>query len=218
MLWQSGAMEQAFFADEADEGTTKAGGKKRKKNPNASRPRKTAYMQLRALDKVLLYRTGQGLAQFLPEGALDALTPSPRTLVLHLDEAAPNVSMVGWMLFAKKLRIMFTRDPFHRCWNDVKLALMASGQFWAVLLCRVVFNLPYGPWEGCAWYEKLKAAAADLVDALPLDGPIWEEFYPLICRDFGELALGTPAHKAKIFKQALKEGARAKFERVVLNR
>eukprot|EP00974_Lingulodinium_polyedra_P026116 2521728-Lingulodinium_polyedra.AAC.1 len=143
-------MEAAFFAPEpAPEGGERQK-KRRKKNPNPQFHRMAAYLQLKALDKVLRQRTGQGLEAFDPlQGQVPSGFPPP-TLVLHMDEAGTNVAMACWLQYSAKLRVMFTRDPFHRCWNDCKNALAQSGQYWAVLLCRVVFNLAYGPWDGCA--------------------------------------------------------------------
>eukprot|EP00974_Lingulodinium_polyedra_P023188 2238155-Lingulodinium_polyedra.AAC.1 len=53
------------------------------------------------------------------------------------------------------------RDPFHREWNDTKLALQRAGCWWAVLLTTVVYNMAYGPWESKSWFHKLQEGAQE---------------------------------------------------------
>ena len=192
--------------------------KKRKKNPNALFQRKSAHLQLKALDGVLRQRTGRGLEALDPAIEQRPVSFPPPTLVLHMDEASTNVTMVYWMQYAAGLRVLFTRDPFHRYWNDAKAALVQVGQYWAVLLCRVVFNLPYGPWDGKAWWEKMVQQVGDMVFLLPVDGPIWGELYPRVCLDHGETPTWTHQHKAAILQRAAFECTKAKLERMAINR
>ena len=102
-------------------------------------PRHAAHLELKALDKVIKARTGLGLEPF-GAGSTEGAYPH-RTLVLHMDEASVNLSAFCFLAFRKRLRVLFTRDPFHRAWNDAKLALSSTNQFWVTLLCRVVMNV-----------------------------------------------------------------------------
>ena len=54
------------------------------------------------------------------------------------------------------------RDIFHREWNDCMGAITASGFWFVVLLTSMVFNLPYVPWDGSAWFQKMVEGAEDL--------------------------------------------------------
>ena len=51
------------------------------------------------------------------------------------------------------------------------------------------------PWEGDAFWEKLCDSAQDLTKLLPISGPIWNYFYPLISKEMGQPPTWTDAHK-----------------------
>eukprot|EP00974_Lingulodinium_polyedra_P021599 2085921-Lingulodinium_polyedra.AAC.1 len=111
--------------------------------------------------------------------------------------------MMCGLLYEAGVRACFTRDPFHRCWNDCKLALQSTGLWWAVLLARVVFNLPYGPWDGSAWFEDLQTSAADAMHLIPPAGPVWAHVYPLVCQDLNRPAQGALQRKQEVLELAL---------------
>ena len=98
------------------------------------------------------------------------------------------------------------------------MAISSASQFWAVLLARVVFNLAYGPWEGSSWWEKLQGSAVETARLLPVDGPIWAEFYPRVCRGWGEVPTWTKAHKEYVLRKACDEGSQSKLGRMAMNR
>ena len=218
-LWRSGEFEQAFFAAGAEEEVPepKKGKKRRKRDRNPKWHRKQAFVQVKAWDQVLRARVGKGLEYFGEKAPFAAGAPPP-ALVLHMDEASSNMSAVSWMAYKAGLRVMCLSDPFHRCWNDCKLALLRSGQYWVVLLARVVFNLPYGPWEGCAWFEKLKSSAAGSLQLLPVDGPIWKAFYPLVASDRNKAVAGTRLHKEAVLREAATDSVSCKGPKMALNR
>ena len=216
-LWMSGSMEQAFFSKAPE---PKAGAKPKRK-PNANRPlyRKRAHMELKALDGNLRSILGAGLELFDAAADPVQLGTLPRTLVLHTDEASTNVAMACWLLCKSGLRVMYTRDPFHRAWNDCKNSLIQAGQYWVALLCRVVFNLPYGPYDGRAWWEKLSQQANDMEGILPVGGPIWREFYPLVCKDHGCFPPSwAPGHMQAMLQVVASTCAGAKGGRMAMNR
>ena len=62
-----------------------------------------------------------------------------------------------------------------------------------------VGNLCYGPWEGTAWFQKIRLSADDFFCKASPTNEIFLALYPAICRDFGEAVLDTPAHKRLIF-------------------
>eukprot|EP00974_Lingulodinium_polyedra_P081395 7882935-Lingulodinium_polyedra.AAC.1 len=57
-------------------------------------------------------------------------------------------------------------------------------------MSTVVCNLSYGPWEGGAWWEKIKDAATDFQQERP-PGSIFLAMYPSLCRDMGMQPEGT---------------------------
>ena len=195
-LWASGEMEQAFFSGQAEdvEGLPAAEEPPHKRRRKAAKlkhpPRKTALLQLKCLDGILQARLGHGLEAYVPDNS----RPFPRiapTLTLHTDEASSNISMACYLLYKLKARVLFTRDPHHRYWNDAKAALVATRQYWIVILARVVLRLPYGPWEGHGWWQKLTEQAEDSANTLQVNSSIWGEFYPMIVQISALHQLGT---------------------------
>eukprot|EP00972_Heterocapsa_arctica_P054082 7969435-Heterocapsa_arctica.AAC.1 len=90
--------------------------------------RKSAYRQLKAIDWVLHDVLGTGLSNFLPPEA--DVSPSPvwdlPTLVLHMDEGSIGYCSPWYLQYRLDMRVLFVRDVFHREWNDIKGALVAS--------------------------------------------------------------------------------------------
>ena len=70
-----------------------------------------------------------------------------------------------------------------------------------VLLTSLTFNLCFGPWEGSAWFEKVKGSAADLLAKEGAHGPLFSALYAPICHDLGIEGEGTWAHKQAVFEQ-----------------
>ena len=192
--------------------------KKRKKAAGKSAPRKQAQVELRALDGLLRKRLDRGLEFFLPGESPAGYDSVPPVLVLHTDEASTNISLLSWLQWSLKARTLFCRDPYRRPWNDSKLALQDCGQYWAVLLARVAFNLPYGLWDGQAWWGKLIQQAEDAAKVLPVEGPIWQEFYPRVCRDRGWPVKDELAHRKWALEETMQLTSRAKGSRMALNR
>eukprot|EP00974_Lingulodinium_polyedra_P030085 2897503-Lingulodinium_polyedra.AAC.1 len=63
--------------------------------------------------------------------------------------------MYLWLGYAARARVLAVRDIFHREWNDVCLSLKGAGVWSTVVMTSVLFNLPYGPWEGQSWWGQL---------------------------------------------------------------
>ena len=70
-----------------------------------------------------------------------------------------------------------------------------------VLLTSLTFNLCFGPWEGSAWFEKVKGSAADLLAKEGAHGPLFSALYGPICHDLGIEGEGTWAHKQAVLEQ-----------------
>eukprot|EP00974_Lingulodinium_polyedra_P076234 7379094-Lingulodinium_polyedra.AAC.1 len=65
----------------------------------------------------------------------------------------------------------------------------------------MAFNLPYGPWGGSSWYQKMVEGAADLLAHTPASDPLFEAFYPGLCRDAKANPSGDPAHKLQMLSE-----------------
>ena len=109
---------------------------------------------MRTLDYLLFLLLGEGLNRFSPSPTTSPVEDRP-LLVLHLDEGSPGYAMCWYLAYHIKSRVVFVRDILHRVWNDCTLALRQAGLWWVVLLTTVVFNFPFGPWNGAAWWQRL---------------------------------------------------------------
>eukprot|EP00974_Lingulodinium_polyedra_P123407 11186659-Lingulodinium_polyedra.AAC.1 len=89
-------------------------------------------------------------------------------------------------------------DVFHREWNDTKGALTRADLWWVVLLTTCTFNLCFGPWEGAGWFEKMRGASKELLRKQKATGPLWGRFYSAVCRDKGEVAVGSSDHMQQV--------------------
>ena len=167
------------------------------KLPGAAKAqRQSAYHMMRTLDKALLIMLGVGFAYFMhstdEEDKRHHEGYHP-TLVMHFDEASQGFAMI-WYLLDLPMRIVPIRDPFHREWNDCRLALSRSELWWVVLITSVVVNLPFGPWDGSSWWGRMIGMAADQAQRSHANTPLFVVLYGLIARDLGETATGTPEH------------------------
>ena len=163
--------------------------------------RKASLHQLRASDKMLLQTLGFGLAFFLPREHEDRPLLERPLLVLNQDEGSPNTA--AFWYFTRHLggRMHFIRDPFHREWNDCKLALQHSKMWNVVLLMMLTFNVAYGPWEGQGWFSKVRAGALELFSKLVPSDPLWQAFYTAICQDLGEAPGPSADHMEEVMKR-----------------
>ena len=74
--------------------------------------------------------------------------------------------MIWFLNYHLSLRIITMYDPFHREWNDVRLALALSDEnlWWVILMSTIVYNMPHGLWESCAFWSRMVAMAKDYSD------------------------------------------------------
>ena len=87
------------------------------------------------------------------------------------------------------------------------------------LLPTSATHLPFGPWDGSAWFEKLKASALDFVTTSPRGGPLFDALYPAICNDRGGQATGSPEQRRQdLQKLSTQETFKAKGEKVANKR
>ena len=219
-------LQQALFFTKQDEATAKAKakGKKRTRAPKGQgrvvKARKSAFALFRALDDALTQGRTVGLSAFTRFARDTVLCLSKRPLlVLFFDECSVNLAAVNWAAYKGQLRIIGIRDIFHRENNDVSLALKRADLWHVVILTTVVFNLPYGPWQGSAWFSQMQDAARDLLKRAPTGGRLFDFLYEAIARDRKETPTGTTHHKLQVLEDLLtSKGFESKGPRVALRR
>ena len=77
-------------------------------------------------------------------------------------------------------------DPSHRIANNLELALKHSGQWLYALTMSLVYNLHWGPWNGCRWQHEAKAAVRDLCAVFKAGDALGRWAGPKILDDWGE--------------------------------
>ena len=81
-------------------------------------------------------------------------------IVAFTDEDGSQVSLLQGLVCGAFLRMWFFNDPFHRIWNDIKLALMEAG-LWSDVYERLhCENLPCGPFGSAAWWREMQEVMA----------------------------------------------------------
>ena len=111
------------------------------------------------------------------------------------------------------------RRIFHRAWNDIKRALSQTGLWYVILLICVVFSLPFGPWEGQAWFRKIQEMAETAFTRLTSANPMFAGLYEYICHGIGVKPEGSAEHRQMVFNRVFASDAfKVQGEKVSLRR
>ena len=79
--------------------------------------------------------------------------------------------------------------------------------------------MPYGPWDGKAWFRKMQTMGAELCVSIGPSHPLFLALYEPICQDMGIEPIGTIEHRAMIWERVCSGDAfTTKGERVSLRR
>jgi hypothetical protein len=145
--------------------------------------RVAAFHIARSLDHQLRMLGADGLCRFKPMGT-GGREP---VLSLCMDQGSCGYAASWFLLYheSMKLNMVFLQDPAHRCWNDIRGAIVDSGFWGHILLTTVAYNAQFGPWATESVWADQKESMEEFIT---LSGPqcqIWQELLPLICRDLG---------------------------------
>lgn len=137
--------------------------------------RRASYWFLMALNNSVVQLAGFGLEAFVspatgstmhqygiqmaPGGALGVGRGG--MLGLNIDQHSVGWCAVNFMKYGLGLKVEATPDVFHRCWNDVKLAMGRSGWWESVLLSSIWINVNFGPWGGAKFWRETQGAAEE---------------------------------------------------------
>eukprot|EP00974_Lingulodinium_polyedra_P125370 11194248-Lingulodinium_polyedra.AAC.1 len=136
-----------------------------------------------------------------------------------MDEGSPAYACMWYLMYYLKARVVLVKDVFHREWNDIQGAIKSSGLWWVILLTGVTYNLCYGPWEGSAWFQKMRGGAEELFAKQRARDPLFQALYSQLCRDMQEPEEGTQEHQEKVLAMcALHEAFTLHGPRVTLRR
>ena len=124
-----------------------------------------------AIDRMLLLCCGFGMFAFLASEEKEKPFHLRKLLVTFMDEASAQFTLSQWLQYRMHLRYIPIRDMFHREWNDIKLAVNGCGMWWCIVTSTILYNVSYGPWEGCAFWHNLVGGALLAVQRLSFNDP-----------------------------------------------
>ena len=101
------------------------------------------------------------------------------------DVGPMNLPALDMLTYKAKLMIHAQFDPFHRCWNDLKLAYKhGPGQLWRTMLeYSLVYNINYGPAGTKAWWDRKKQCHQEFFLQNSPYSSIFLEYLPMIARE-----------------------------------
>eukprot|EP00438_Fugacium_kawagutii_P035086 Skav205139 [mRNA] locus=scaffold3411:179900:184204:- [translate_table: standard] len=107
-------------------------------------------------------------------------------LISLSDQGPSNTAALNFMLFSSQAILMWALwDPYHRAWNDLKLALRrCKGRGWrTVLELTLVCNINYGPFGSGTWFFKKKSKLQDFLTSQTVNGHAWNQMQPWIAQE-----------------------------------
>ncbi|CAL1134907.1 unnamed protein product, partial [Cladocopium goreaui] len=132
--------------------------------------------------------TKEGIARpQIPTGMLLGKLP---VLVSISDQGPSNMAALNYIQFSKEaILCCCLYDPFHRAWNDIKLAARRARcyPYKTMLEMTVVYNLPYGPFGSGTWFGRKHDCLQDFLAQHSASSTTFQEHLPYICRELGEL-------------------------------
>jgi hypothetical protein len=121
------------------------------------------------------------------EAALAAFSqvPAPRTATASSDQEQTQVTANAFCEDPKGLRLTYVAvfDFFHRWWNCLKTAQAKAGLTPLFYAAVMIYNLGYGPWETCVWWQQMLSQMSDLASGLEDDSPLLLAFWRQILVD-----------------------------------
>jgi hypothetical protein len=100
---------------------------------------------------------------------------SPPLLVLNLDQHQVQTAALNYLIYKLQACVVLFEDPYHREWNDTKLAIRRSGMLWkTVLHLKAAWDINYAPASNPKhWFvQKAKAATRWIQQVSHDDDPL----------------------------------------------
>lgn len=125
-------------------------------------------------------------------------------LILAADRGSIGFPGISYMLSELGVRGFAFWDPWHMISGYIENAIKAVGEWVVVLEYLVVLNLPIGPWEGQASYQRIHHLARLMQKDLDCESDLYRLLYDRMCRDVGahrDANFGSPDHYEQIWRQ-----------------
>ena len=107
--------------------------------------------------------------------------------LVSISDQGPNITGASNFLQFSKGALLYHSvwDPFHRVWNDLKLAMKRSkASAWRVVLeLTLVANLNYGPFNSSTWHWRKKAQLENFMAVNDISNPTFQKYLHLLCKE-----------------------------------
>jgi hypothetical protein len=120
--------------------------------------------------------------------------PCPRSFSVSADQEQSQNSAMDWLMdWDKGLNVCGVKfsDWFHRCWNDIKIAVAMSGLEPIYQAAILIFNIGYGPWDTSLFFRQFVAQVETLPAILDSNSPLVIRFWKRHLRLNGLLNSGN---------------------------
>eukprot|EP00438_Fugacium_kawagutii_P012976 Skav229746 [mRNA] locus=scaffold1287:489257:493660:+ [translate_table: standard] len=149
------------------------------------RPLKADEIRLKGNDGKY-YIVSTSTAETVPEVPPTINLADLPCLVSISDQGPNNQAALNFLAYSKGALLMWPQfDPFHRTWNDLKLAFKRSAcKAWKhVLQLTLVANLNFGPFGSSAWFYKKRARLQEYVDTRNINSESFQKYCHLIAQE-----------------------------------
>ena len=126
-------------------------------------------------------------------------------LVSLSDQGGINRAGLDYLVYKLSLAVHVQFDPYHRGWNDVKLALKSTkGDLYKCFLSfALLFNVNYGPSGSKEWFMRKQGLAQDIISSSSPHEEPFLSFLPWICRERNIPEPQSPEEREQIFNTIL---------------
>ena len=151
-----------------------------------------------------------GLTYFQQDSGADVGSRPLRSLrffVYSPDQEGSGLSAYFAMAFQYGICVWPKFDEMHRVHNDICLGIGGAGMRSTIMLCTILFNLPWGPWTSCSWFERLREEAACYFTSASASDPIFRHMLDRIHSDSPESSLAAGIEVPETTFEGLSEAA-----------
>ena len=101
------------------------------------------------------------------------------------DEEQPQLT--GGEYAIERLRVSGVRfsDWFHRCWNDMSIAMARAGLLPVWYATTFLYNIGHGPWQTKKFWRDICGACSQLAETLTPDAVMLQRYWPRALVDKG---------------------------------
>ena len=149
--------------------------------------------ELRVQDEHGRWYIGKEGGEFVPQ-IPPALNLSTLPCLVSISDQGPqNMPALNFIQYSENaLLCTCLYDPFHRAWNDIKLACKRATSYpWRTILeLTVVYNLSYMDLSAVgSWFHRKQDCLKDFLNEHSADSTVFQDHLPHICR---ELSIAEP--------------------------